>query len=73
MPHAQLRSRGDDEFGLRRVRRFSQQRRGDFQIIDEAHVFPCPGVCVRQPQQIGRMHRHQRLDPVIEIDRASAI
>ena len=45
------------------ARGFLLQTRDQFQVIDEALVFPRLGVRVRQPQQIGRMHRHQRLGP----------
>jgi len=51
----------------------TQLRGRDFQIIDEALVFARPRVLVRQPQQVGRVHRHQRLAPAAEIDRPAAV
>ena len=44
-----------------------------FQVVDEALIFARLGVLIGQPQQIGRMHRHQRLDALVKIDQTAAV
>jgi hypothetical protein len=55
------------------VRRLFLERRCDRQIVDKALIFPRLGLRVRQPQQLGCIHRHRRLDTVVKSAEAAAI
>src|SRR6516162_9556702 len=55
------------------ARRFFQEFGGDLQVLDEALILPHLGVFVRQPQQVGRMYRHQGFRALWKIEWASAI
>ena len=57
----------------RRVCRFFPKCGSNFQIIDEALILQLFGFGVRKPQQVGRMHCHQRLAAVGEIDQPAAV
>src|SRR3974390_370065 len=44
-----------------------------FQIFDKALIFPPLRFLIGQPEQIGRMHCHQRLQTLGKLDQAAAV
>src|ERR1051326_5434223 len=51
---------------------FSQISRRELQVLDKALIFARLGVLVGHAQQIGWMHRHQRLAAFFEVDQMAA-
>ena len=51
---------------------FRRKFGGDLQIFDKALIFQRLGLRIGQPQQIGRMHRHQSLASVGEVNQPAA-